>query len=89
MGVNYLVLKMHLMVKTLRIRLLGLHIKRVILSEVFCLVFKINYMKNLILLSNEELLSVNGGHEGIAYEAGVWLGKAVRAAAAIKDLFGK
>jgi hypothetical protein len=46
-------------------------------------------MKNLVLLSNDELLIVNGGHDGIAYEAGVWLGKVVRAAATIKDIFSK
>lgn len=46
-------------------------------------------MKNLVLLSSEELLIVNGGHDGVAYEAGVWLGKIVRAAATIKDLFSK
>lgn len=46
-------------------------------------------MKNLVSLNNKELLIINGGHDGIAYEAGVWLGKAVRAAAAIKDLFSK
>ena len=46
-------------------------------------------MKDLELLSSEELLLIVGGHDGYAYEAGVWLGKAVRAAAALKDLFGK
>ena len=62
----------------------------VILSEDFYLDFKIiGIMKNLVLLNNEELCIVNGGHDGVAYEAGVWLGKIVRAAATIKDLFSK
>ncbi len=46
-------------------------------------------MKNLVLLNSEELLVISGGHDGVAYEAGVWLGKVVRAAATIKDLFSK
>ncbi|HFK5575420.1 hypothetical protein KRE40_16355 [Elizabethkingia meningoseptica] len=46
-------------------------------------------MKNLVLLNSEELLIINGGHDGTAYELGVWVGKVVRAAATIKDLFGK